>query len=45
VIFQISDKVSFDVKIKPSKIATTTHKHFYDELGQFFKINADLKGH
>jgi hypothetical protein len=38
--------VSFDVKIKPSKIATNDIRHFYDELGknQFFKINADLKG-
>jgi hypothetical protein len=38
--------VSFDVKIKPSKIATNDIT-FYDELGknQFFKINADLKGH
>jgi hypothetical protein len=41
-----TDKVSFDVKIKRSKIATNDIRHFYDELGknQFFKINADLKG-
>ncbi len=41
-----TDKVNFDVKIKPSQIATNDIRHFYNELGknQFFKINADVKG-
>ncbi|WP_016989114.1 translocation/assembly module TamB domain-containing protein [Flavobacterium sp. ACAM 123] len=41
-----TDNVKFDVKIKPSQIATNDIRHFYNELGknQFFKINADIKG-
>jgi hypothetical protein len=34
-----TDKVNFDVKIKPSQIATNDIRHFYNELGknQFLK--------
>ena len=41
-----TDQVNFDIKIKPSQIATNDIRHFYNELGknQFFIINADMKG-